>query len=383
MDRIHKSKSVYKKAMDDPPKLFKLGRIAYLLVISTIGIIIFHMFFSQFYMLSGNGFVSSNSINIALEYDVTIESINFENGDFVKQNSKLFSYDSTEFRKKLIELTSKHASISRDFYEKTAQKKKALVLLKTAQEQYKTLKSIKNNLDTLKKKGFTLNNRISEETKKAFDAHSELLLIKAELEILDKEINSLKKDFLISDIALQDLIEDFNYGIFSSPTDGVIGNFEAKRGSVIKSGTPILEIFQGKKFLLVYFEESITPPKLGDPVIINASNQSYSIGYIVDNSFFAPSVPSEIKDSIFDSGDRLSLSVVMVDQEFIKDIPIMSEVNVFKPIGLRYIFEIFGYSASALTKEYKDIVKLKYNKESFHSKKHLSSMKKLAEILEK
>jgi len=368
MKQIKRSQSFYRVTEDERKDSFRFGRYLYFIILLTIIGLIFHILFSSLYLAEGQGFVSSDHTVIALEHDSTVQALMVENGDTIQAGQELLFFDSTDFRKELVDLALKRASLSRDFNEKVISRAALDTKIKASKQYHKIMQEVKKGIYKLRKQGLALNSRITQEEERAYEALSSMLEFSADKKEINQQIASLERDLHIAKAHIDELLENFRRGLFVSPVSGVVGNINANNGSVVHKGDPLMKIFSGKKYLLVYFEETGVPLMVGDPVLVHIPGRSYTIGRIVSKSLHSHRLPEELEPTFREPERRIEV-VVMVEQDLVKEQPFMTQATVLKPRGIDAMCKVLNCN-SHLIDEFAEIKKRRNQEKEVRTLQH-------------
>ena len=89
MKQIKRPKQVFHHSVDIRQEQLRFGRYLYLTLLIIVFALLFHLFFSHAYMLTGQGFVFSNNRLVELEFDAKIERLFTKNGDHIQFGEKV------------------------------------------------------------------------------------------------------------------------------------------------------------------------------------------------------------------------------------------------------------------------------------------------------
>ena len=360
MKQIQKNKTIYRIKQDKRSFSLKFGRYLYLTVLTVLFLTIFHLAFSFLYILTGDGFVSADKESVAFEYDASLKTIFVENGDKVKKGQELFRYDSIDYRTHLIDLLFKQSNMFQELSKSDTHLKKIEAQLSVTEDQLKIAKDIVNKLEKLAKKKLASNQRRSVEYERYFDTLRDFNEQKAEKTALLSQYKKTKHQVDIISKNVKHLVDSFKEGLATSPADGVVGDLNHTAGNVIEKSTPVLKIFSNLRYLLVYFNSSYIEANVGDTMLIHIPGEGFYWGTAVDKDYVSSEIPEEIKPK-FRPAQRRRAMIVMMDQKVTKHLPLMKSIQVYKPLGMDLIVDLFGIKHDH-HKEYQELIKKRHQK---------------------
>lgn len=357
MQKIKKPSMVYKTPQDVRRQSLGIAKYVYLSILAFFIFVILNYIFYPAYLLNGDGFVLSERENVALEYDAKVKLILVHNGDRVEAGQSLFLHDSLYFKTALMKSSTEYASTLIKFQGYVTELDKLKAQIDASEDYFDFVQKNKNKLDSLYKGRITDIDRVLNETTRLHESNKDLLGLRAEYESANKAYSKLRDVVGLSGRALTDMIDEFNDGLVKTPVSGIVGGLNIAPGSVVEKGETILELHYGKRFLSVMFEESFVSFDLGDPVIVYIPGHKMVIGRIVDIGAYSARLPEEIKPKYRPPGRR-RLATVLVDQDVLKNLDIMTVVEAYKPVGLETYCSIFDCHDEYL-QEYKESVQEK------------------------
>ena len=355
MQKIKKPSMVYKTPQDVRKHSLGIAKYVYLSILAFFVFVILNYIFYPAYILNGDGFVLSERENIALEYDAKVKLILVGNGERVTEGQSLFLHDSIDFKTSLIKSSTEYADVLIKFQGYVTELDKLRAQIDASEDYFDFVERNKKKLDELYKGRITDIDRVLNETTRLHESNKDLMGLKAEFDSANKAYNKLREVVGLSGRALTDMIDDFNDGLVKTPVSGIVGGLRIAPGSIVKKGDTIIELFYGKRFLSILFEESFVSFDLGDPVIVYIPGHKMTVGRIVDIGAYSARLPEEIKPKYRPPGRR-RLATVLVDGELLKDLDIMTVVEAYKPVGLETYCKVFDCHDEYVD-EYREFVK--------------------------
>lgn len=354
MQKIKKPSMVYKTPQDVRRHSFGVAKYVYLSILAFFVFVILNYIFYPAYILNGDGFVLSERENIALEYDAKVKLILVGNGDRVEAGDSLFLHDSIDFKTGLIKSSTEYADTLIKFQSYVTELNKLRAQIRASKAYFDFVEKNKKKLDELYRGRITDIDRVLNETTRLYESNKDLMGLKAEFESANKAYDQLRQVVGLSGRALTDMIDEFNDGLVKTPVSGIVGGLRIAPGSIVKKGDTIIELFYGKRFISILFEESFVSFDLGDPVMVYIPGHRMTIGRIVDIGAYSARLPEEIKPKYRPPGRR-RLATVLIEEGHLKDLDIMTVVEAYKPVGLEAYCKVFDCHPE-LIDEYREFV---------------------------
>lgn len=361
MRRIKKPSMLYKTPQDIRRHSFGVAKYVYLSILLLFVFIILNYIFYPAYLLNGDGFVLSERETVALEYDAKVKLLLVENGETVEAGQSLFLHDSLYYKSVFIKSTTDYADILMKYHKFLSDMNKLKAQITASKEYSQFVETNKKKLDQLYSGHVTDIDRVLNETTRLYESNKDLLTLKAEYESTIKAFDQLKDVVGLSSKTLSDMIEEFNDGLVKTPVSGVVGGLSITPGTVVLKGEPIMELYYGRRYISVLFEESFIEHKVGDPVIVYIPGKKFKVGRIVDVGAYSAKLPEEIKPKYRPPGRR-SIATVLVEQDVLKDMDIMTVVEVFKPAGLDTFCMVFNCK-DELIDEFRETIKARKDRD--------------------
>ncbi|MFN3234446.1 MAG: HlyD family secretion protein [Gammaproteobacteria bacterium] len=337
MKSLKDDKPKFKAVQDVRSEQLRFGKYLYLTLITIFFLILIYVLFGHLFLLNGQGFVYSENALVELEFDSTVHSVPVKDGDFVRRGQLLFTFTSLELQKTLNEFSVKMHDIRNLIHKNTvsiAQLNQSIVEA-TKYEDYAS--KLAEKMKTLRERGLVDEIQISPEAERSSDAKQDL--IQSQTLLKHEKLNSQQLQNQLKDMQerYDDLLRYFNAGRVLSTVDGVVTKLSITLGDVLEKGTPAMRIYYGERYIYGYFNQtSWVNYKLNDRVIISIPGEGYKLGTIIKLLPITDKLPDEFQPR-FKEKLRRQLVVVKLDDDLLKEVPIMSTVTIYKPIGFGII----------------------------------------------
>jgi multidrug resistance efflux pump len=128
-----------------------------------------------------------------------------------------------------------------------------------------------------------------------FRGRQDLETLKAEIHVIEGELETLGRAFAQAEAALQDLRRLYDGGQMRVPIDGVVSRVVADQGAVVRAGDPFVEVYGNQRFVLAYLPTgALYDVAPGDRVQIETGLRM-SEGRVVRVQPFAAALPREFQ----------------------------------------------------------------------------------------
>lgn len=352
MKSLKKNNSNYNLARDVRHEQMQFGKYLYLVVITIFFMVIINLLFGHYYILKGEGMVYANNSVHELEVTATIDKVYVHEGERVSQNQPLFLYSSLELQDRLSDLLMKSNIITNQISKNNASKIHVQKNIETAKVYSNYSKDLLDKLQGLSEDGMVNVMHISPEAKRNFDAEQSLLSSQKELEQLQLTAKSLKNQQQEMQSQYQAIINYYSHGLVSSSVNGIVAQLDVVPGDVLKQGTPAARVFYGERYVLSYFNQnSWVNYKVGDSVIVHLPGYGYKVGKITALLPISNRLPEEFQPK-FKEQLRYQVAKIQLSPEVLKQIPILSTVNIYKPLGFELFYRLFFFSKEELSHEH-------------------------------
>lgn len=333
MKRISKPVSYYKVAQDTRVEPVRIGKYIYLTTLLIVSILIIHTLFGHWYVLQGEGFVYSENQTIALEFDATISNLRVQEGQHVEKSELLFNFESFDLKNQLFSMALQLSELQDRYSDALIQLVEIDAQLISTGHFVSFTKDLDRALQTLHEKKMISQTQMSAEMQRRYDAHTAITSYQAQKKQITHSLVALQKNITEASAYYESLKAYFNLGALYAPKAGVITQLHVFPGSVLKKGTPALQIFYGPRYILGYLNaETWVSHKVGDRVLVSIPGMGTKMG-IIDRLFpISDKLPEEFQPR-FKPTRRSQIAFIEIPDLKLDRTALMTTIKINKPLG--------------------------------------------------
>jgi len=339
MRRIARKKNPYRTAADVRREPLRLGKYLYLAVISTILLTLFHIFFGHLYQATGEGFVYAENREVGMSFPATVTEMPVETGERVRPGDVLFRVESFQIESRLRDLEDSYIERLGTLNEKRVERREIALKIEQLSAYLQATADLETRYREAREQGLVTEQRYFDTLKQRFEAERDLESAKAELSLLETEIENLRSSVERRKQDLAQLRRTFADGIRRAPIDGIVANVRIARGAVVNQGQSALRVFSDTRYLLTFMDSSsfvsVAP---GDRVLVYIPGLGYKVGLISRLTEVSQDLPSEFQPK-FKPTQRQRVARVVLPDFDLGRLPILSTVQVSKPLGLEWALD--------------------------------------------
>ena len=284
-------------AVSSQPRAHRLTVIRWLYLASVLALAIWlvNLFFGGLLYLQSEGLVLGDPGTVSAEFPVTVRDVLVQEGDVVEKGQIAVQVTSQSVTETIARLTAEIATRQARRGELRIRSEVVDALLGLATNRQKVAKDALQELETLFARQFLALNQRTAAVEMDFRSYQDLETLRAEKRIGETEINTLSVALAEAERALGDLRTLYDEGRLRIPVDGVISRVISNRGSVVRSGEPLVELHGNQRYILAYLPVGgFYDVTIGDEVKINIGFQS-ARGVITRVEPVAAALPREFQ----------------------------------------------------------------------------------------
>jgi len=287
----------------------RTGRTIYLLLLSIFGFTVINYMFGDYVLLEADGLVLRDQHVVATTYVARVDSVDVTEGQTVEAGNPLVKLQSTEILERLADLSTKRADLvaqETDFKVKAASVAQLLPLAeRRVAEAVNTIKQF----DTLAAAKLVTAARYQEALRVNYEASHDRVNLITQRQVLEKELSSLDDALADADDAIAKLKGLYADGIVRSPVSGSIGASVPFVGNVYRPGEPILSIYAGGPYVLVYLPRRYVFPIYVGMELRLTDGRDVAGGIITEILPVTDTLPKEFQNT-FKPSDRNQLAKI-------------------------------------------------------------------------
>lgn len=318
-----------------------IGKYLYIGALVLFVSLIIHTLYGHWYILQGNGFIYSDNQSAALEFDATIRELFILEGQKVEKGAILFTFDSFSLKSQLIQSAYQISALQQNYF---AAEQSLIQLTSQIQSTKKftqfSQKLIKS-LDELLDQKVISPLQMSPDAQRLYEAMSSLASYEAEYQQTLKNLSTVRHDLQKAQQYYDELLKYYEEGVFKASDDGVITNLIIWPGAVLNKGQVAFSLFHGKRYILAYANtETLVSYKVGDKLIVSINGAGMKVAKIARLFDSSERLPEEFQPP-FKPTQRNQLMAIELLDNHLESLPIMSTVQLSKPLGFGLISWIF------------------------------------------
>jgi multidrug resistance efflux pump len=229
-----------------------VGRIVYLVLLALFSVAVLDYLFGDIVLLRADGLVLRDENVVATTYIARVDTVFIQQGATVAAGSPLLKLQSLEILERLAELSIKRADLVAKVTELKVRSETAEQLLPLAERHELEATRVIRQFDGITTDGFITSIRWEQALRANYDALRDRVTLSAESRVLNEEMKALQTALTDADTALGDLKTHYAEGQMLAPVSGSVGVAVPFVGNVYRPGDPLLSIYSGDPYVLMY-----------------------------------------------------------------------------------------------------------------------------------
>lgn len=286
-----------------------VSRVIYLVLLGLFAFGVADYFFGDILLLRADGLVLRDENVVATTYIARVDSIGVEQGASVEAGKPLLRLQSLEILERLADLSIKRADLVAKATDFKIRVESVSQLLPLAERRVSEAAHVIKQFDELTKDGFIPAVRYEEALRANYNASSDQVNLAATSRVLKDEMSALGSALTDADSALQKLKAHYADGVVLAPVTGSVGATVPFVGNVYRPGEPLLTIYSGEPYVLVYLPRRyLFPIKIGMKLTIS-DGQLTEQGVVSQILPLTATLPREFQNT-FKPTDRNQLAKI-------------------------------------------------------------------------
>jgi multidrug resistance efflux pump len=272
-----------------------LIRWVYLTVVLMVAIWLGNFLFGDRLYMRSEGLVLGEPAIIAAEFSVTVRDILVREGETVKTGKIAAIVSSQAVAETIARLSADVAARVIRQSELRIRSQVVDAMIPIAENRQKVAIDTRRELETLLERRYLGLNQRTTALDNEYHGVQDFESLKSEKRIVESELSMLGTVLAEAKTAISDLRRIYDDGRLTVPIDGVVTRLAANKGSVVRSGEPLIELSGNQRFVLAYVPTgSLYVVNEGDEVTIKTGLQSKR-GVITRIEPFAAALPREFQ----------------------------------------------------------------------------------------
>lgn len=307
-------------------------RWIYLASVAALALWLVNLFVGDRIFLSSQGLVVGHPAAVAMEFSATVLDVYVKDGQSVQAGDVVATVSSQTVVETIARLSTDLAIRATRETELRTRDAAIDSILTLAEERQKSASQTRSTLDALyERRNLGILQRstaIESEFRSVRDLQmlqSEKLIVASELQTLTQVLGNLRN-------AIANLRGTYHDGRLRSPIDGVVVRVAVGKGSVIRAGEPLVELYGKQRFILAYVRTDalyeVTP---GQAVVVKAGTRTQR-GTVVRVEPFAAVLPQEFQRAFMPVDRRQVIQIELDTGE--TPPPLFAKVDVRSPLAI-------------------------------------------------
>jgi multidrug resistance efflux pump len=287
----------------------RTGRTIYLLLLSVFALTVANYLFGDYVLLEADGLVLRDQNVVATTYVARVESVDVDEGQAVEAGSPLLKLQSTEILERLADLSTKRAELVAKATDFKVRSESVTQLLPLAERRAAEAVNTIKQFDALAAAKLVTSARYQEALRVNYEASRDQVNLLSQRDVLTGELSSLDTALADADDAIAKLKALYSDGLVHSPVNGSIGASVPSVGNVYRPGEPILSIYSGDPYVLVYLPRRYLFPMYVGMELRLTDGRDVADGVIVEILPVTDTLPKEFQNT-FKPSDRNQLAKI-------------------------------------------------------------------------
>jgi multidrug resistance efflux pump len=314
----------------------RAGRAIYLGLLGLFGLIVANYLLGDFVLFKADGLVLRKEHVIATTYIARVESVDVKEGQPVDAGTPLLTLQSSEILEQLADLSTKRTDLLSKVVDFKVRAENVAQLLPLADRRVQEAANTIKEFDNLANARLVTAARYQEALRVSYEANRDQIALATQGKVLNEELTALEKALGDADDAIARLQQLYSNGIVVSPVDGSIGAAIPPIGNVYRPGDPILSVYSGDPYVLVFLPRRyLFPVRAGMEVRIT-DGQSSAAGVITEILPVTDALPKEFQNT-FKPSDRNQLAKIKLTSP--SSFPLKQKVSVSRTTFLEMLID--------------------------------------------
>jgi multidrug resistance efflux pump len=287
----------------------RTGRTIYLVLLSVFVLTVLNYMFGDYVLLQADGLVLRDQHVVATTYVARVEAVDVTEGESVEAGATLLRLQSTEILERLADLSTKRADLAAKATEFKVRAESVVQLLPLAERRASEAVNTIKQFDSLADAKLVTAARYQEALRTSYEASRDQVNLRSQRDVLKQELTSLDNALEDADDAIAKLKALYSDGFVHSPVSGSIGAVIPSVGNVYRPGDPILSIYSGDPYVLVYLPRRYLFPIYVGMAVGLTDGRDVADGVIVEILPVTDTLPKEFQNT-FKPSDRNQLAKI-------------------------------------------------------------------------
>ena len=287
----------------------RAGRTLYIAFLLGFALVVGNYLFGDFIFLAADGLVLKDQHVVATTYIARVDSVDVKEGQAVEAGDTLLELQSSEILERLADLSTKRADLAAKATEFKVRAESVVQLLPLAERRAAEAVNTIKQFDSLADAKLVTAARYQEALRTNYEASRDQVSLRSQRDVLKQELTSLDNALDDADDAMAKLKALYSDGFVHSPVSGSIGAVIPAVGNVYRPGEPLLSIYSGDPYVLVYLPRRYLFPIFVGMGLRVTDGRDVADGTIVEILPVTDTLPKEFQNT-FQPQDRNQLAKI-------------------------------------------------------------------------
>ena len=302
-----------------------VGRYVYLVLLGLFALAVVNYLFGDLMLLRADGLVLRDETIVATSYIARVDKVEVRQGETIAKGAPILKLQSLEILERLADLSIKRAGLVAKATDFKIRTETVGQLLPLAERRENESMRVIQQFDAMAKQGFMRSAPYAVALNSNYEARRDHVNLTSESHVLNDEITALDAALADADTALTDLTTHYAGGTVIAPIAGSIGAVVPFVGHVYRPGDPMLSIYSGDPYVLVYLPRRYLFPITVGLELYVSDGQFTEKGVITDILPVTAMLPQEFQNT-FQPTNRNQLAKIKLASN--ARFPINQKVNV-------------------------------------------------------
>lgn len=285
------------------------GRIIYIVLLGLFSLTVLNYFFGDFFLLLADGLVLRDHTVVATTYIARVDKVDVKEGQIVQKGAPLLQLQSMEILERLADLSAKRADLAAKATDFKIRTDSVEQLLPLAERREAEAQRVIKQFDVVAKEGFVTSVRYEEALRANYEASRDRVTLSSQKRVLKEELAALEAARSDANATFGDLQKLYANGVVQAPVSGAVGATVPSVGNVYRPGEPLLTIYWGEPFVLLYLPRRYLFPVYVGMKLQVTDGQHTDSGVIAEILPVTDTLPKEFQNT-FQPSDRSQLAKI-------------------------------------------------------------------------
>jgi multidrug resistance efflux pump len=278
-------------------------------LLGVFAVTVLNYLFGDYFLLQADGLVLRDQNVVATTYVAQVQNVFVKEGQAVEAGSPILKLQSSEILERLADLSTKRAELFAKATDFKVRAESVTQLLPLAERRAAEAVNTIKQFDTLAAAKLVTAARYQEALRVNYEASHDRVNLITQRQVLEEELSSLDDALADAADAIAKLKALYADGVVRSPVSGSIGASVPLVGNVYRPGEPILSIYSGDPYVLVYLPRRYLFPIYVGMELRLTDGREVADGVITEILPVTDTLPKEFQNT-FKPSDRNQLAKI-------------------------------------------------------------------------